>query len=88
MATLRCKEPFSADIKGVAHVISAGQLLDSRHPIVKGREHLFEPVEAFMERRTAQVEQATAEPGVKRSALRRNSPSVQTVAANPEPKAD
>jgi len=75
MATLRCKEPFSADIKGVPRVVPAGQLLDSDDPIVKGREHLFEPVESFMASRVVEVsesvETATAAPGEKRSVSRR-----------------
>lgn len=77
MATLRCKEPFSADIKGVPRVVPAGQLVDSSDPIVKGREHLFESVDAHMASRDtapdtmAAVETATAAPGEKRSAPRR-----------------
>ena len=73
MATLRCKEPFSADLNGVPRTIPAGALLDSDDPIVKGRERLFEPVDAYMVRRSqsAQVEQATAEPGERRSVSRR-----------------
>lgn len=71
MATLRCKEPFSCDVDGVPRTVPAGTLLDSDDPIVKGREKLFEPVDAFMERRAPRVEQATAEPGEKRSLSRR-----------------
>jgi hypothetical protein len=74
MATLRCKEPFAADIKGVPRVVPAGALVDSNDPVVKGREHLFEPVDAFMERRTADVEQATAAPGEKRSIAKKAAP--------------
>ena len=71
MATLRCKEPFAADIAGVPRVVAAGQLLDSNDPIIKGRDRFFEPVDVFMERRAPRVEQATAEPGEKRSLPRR-----------------
>jgi hypothetical protein len=77
MATLRCKEPFSADIKGVPRVVPAGQLVDSSDPIVKGREHLFESVDAHMASRDAApdtraaVETATSAPGEKRSVTRR-----------------
>jgi hypothetical protein len=68
MATLRCKEPFSADLGGVPRTIPAGALLDSTDPIVKGREHLFESVDVYMDRRApAAVEAATAAPGEKRS---------------------
>lgn len=63
MATLRCKDSFAAFVKGVPRVVSGGQLVDSSDPVVKGREKYFEAVDAFMERRRPQVEQATAEPG-------------------------
>lgn len=67
MATLRCREPFAADMDGVQRVVPAGTLLDSSDPIVKGRENLFEPVDTFMARQSPDVEQATAAPGEKRS---------------------
>lgn len=70
MATLRCKEPFSCDINGVPRTIAAGALVDSADPIVVGREALFESVDAFVSRQ-ARVEEATAEPGEKRSLTRR-----------------
>lgn len=65
MAILRCKEAFSIDIDGIPHVFAGGQLVDSSHAVVKGREHLFEPVDTYMSRST--VEQATAEPGQART---------------------
>jgi hypothetical protein len=43
-------------------VIKGGQLVDSSHPIVKGREHLFMPAEA-----SDPIEQATAGPGEMRA---------------------
>lgn len=71
MATLRAKEPFSFnDINGVPRNVSSGDLFDSADRNVKGREHLFETVEVDVDRRrkaTAGVEDATAEPGIKRS---------------------
>lgn len=67
MEILRCKEPFAADIDGVPRVITAGQLLDSSDPVIKGRERFFEAVDAHMARRSREVEQATAAPGEKRS---------------------
>lgn len=71
MATLRAKEPFSFnDINGVPRNVSAGDLFDSADRNVKGREHLFEAVEVDVDRRrkaTGGVEDATAEPGTKRS---------------------
>ena len=56
--------------------VHEGQLFDSKDPLVKGREHLFDPVEdsakkAATKRKSttrakAPVEQATAAPGEKR----------------------
>lgn len=65
MAILRCTEPFAAD--GV--IVTMGQLIDSGHPVVKGREHLFEPVETFVSRRSGS-ETATAAPGEARTVKR------------------
>lgn len=70
MATLRCKEPFAANVAGVPRVVSGGQLVDSADPIVKGREQFFEQVDDFMAKRSTEVEQATAAPGEKRSRSR------------------
>lgn len=71
MATLRAKEAFSFnDINGVPRAVSAGDLFDSADRNVKGREHLFEAVEIDIDRRrmaTGDIEDATAEPGAKRS---------------------
>jgi hypothetical protein len=69
MATLRVKEPFAVDVKGAPRVLTAGQLVDSTDPVVKGREHLFEAIEAYMVR--SSPEQATAAPGEKRSVAKR-----------------
>lgn len=71
MATLRAREPFSYnDINGVPRNVSAGDLFDSADRNVKGRELLFEAVEVDIDRRrkaAAGVEDATAEPGERRS---------------------
>lgn len=70
MATLRAREAFSYnDINGVPHNVAPGDLFDSADRNVKGREHLFETVEIAVDRRrkATGVEDATAEPGAKRS---------------------
>jgi hypothetical protein len=70
MATLRAREPFSFnDINGVPQIVAAGDLFDSADRNIKGREHLFEAVEVNVDRRrkATSVEDATAEPGAKRS---------------------
>ncbi len=72
MAVLRCIEPFAFSDKGVERVVRAGDLVDERDPLVKGRERWFETVDANVGRTTDRsVEQATAAPGEKRSAVRK-----------------
>lgn len=67
MAIKRCKSPFSVWKNGVPRVITGGQLIEDSDPVYKGHEHLFEDVETFVSDRAVPVEQATAEPGAKRS---------------------
>ena len=45
MALLRVKESHVQFVKGVPNVLTAGQLVDESSPLVKGRQHLFEPAE-------------------------------------------
>ena len=66
MAIKRVREPFVAVVGGVPRAYPAGQLIDDTDPVFKGRERLFEDVEAGVRR----VEQATAAPGEKRSVRR------------------
>jgi hypothetical protein len=87
MSTLRAKESFTAFVgKGdsvQALNVAAGELLDSGHAVVKGREKLFESVEDYVVdpgRKQTSVtrgkekpshvlmERATSEPGERRSA--------------------
>lgn len=65
--TKRCKAAFAANAGGVPRVLRPGTLVPDDDPVIKGREHLFEDVEAYMDRRAPQVEDATAEPGTRRS---------------------
>lgn len=86
MSTLRAKESFTAYVgkgdRAQALNVSAGDLLDSGHIAVKGREKLFESVEDYVadpgrktsvsrgdENKKSHVlmERATSEPGEKRS---------------------
>lgn len=69
MAVLRCTEAFAITEKnGVQRVLRPGDLVEDKDPCVKGREHLFEPVEANAHRATDRaVEQATAAPGETRT---------------------
>lgn len=71
MAVLRVREAFAFDEKsGVQRVLRPGDLVDSKDPAVKGRAHLFEPVETTVDRTTDRsVEQATAAPGERRGSV-------------------
>ena len=70
-ATLRARTSFSYDLKGVPVSVREGELRPANHPDVKGREEMFEPVEAVAERQQASMshsatERATAAPGERR----------------------
>lgn len=75
MGVYRARESFAYwDDRRVPHDVPAGTLIDSdKAPFFKGREHLFEEVEEFMDRAEKKsegmkpVESATAAPGEKRS---------------------
>ncbi len=73
---LRAREAFSyTDNRGIPRIVRPGDLVDDADPGVKGREHLFEPVEVAAARATAVVEQATAAPGEKRTVSARRKSS-------------
>lgn len=58
------RESFVCDLDGVPVTVSGGTTrVREGHPLLKGREHLFEPLTVHYE-----VEQATAAPGEKRGA--------------------
>jgi hypothetical protein len=70
----RARESFCYWTNGVPHDVPAGTLIDTSQTSVayKGREHLFEDVETYVEnsnqsRAYKPVEQTTAEPGEKRA---------------------
>jgi hypothetical protein len=77
---LRPREPFAYDDpRGVTRVFHPDHLVADDDPAVKGREHLFETADENVARRTpagieeaqrqpiATAEDATAEPGKRRS---------------------
>lgn len=70
MAIKRCKSSFAVQIGGAPRVVPAGALLDESDPVIKGREAYFEDVETYVSDRAPKVEQATAEPGERRSVTR------------------
>lgn len=73
MAVYRAKAGFCYDDKdGVPRIVAAGDLMSDSDPGFKGREELFDPVEAHVvaesaRRRGKSVEEATAEPNARRS---------------------
>ncbi len=74
MAVYRAKISFSYDDKdGVPRIVGQGDLMSDTDPGFKGRESLFDPVEAHVVAESARrhgktVEDASAEPGARRSA--------------------
>lgn len=65
---LRARESFSAPSPdGAGFLVRAGDVLPEDHPVIKGREHLFEPVAAAANRA---IERATAAPGERRTLAR------------------
>lgn len=77
MAVLCCTDAFAyTEPNGVQRVLRPGDLVDDHDPCVKGREVYFETVEANVHRATERakggpvegvIEQATKEPGEKRT---------------------
>jgi len=84
MAILRVTKAFG--VLSTGDVYAEGRLVDSSDPHVKGREDHFETVEAHVIARAA-VEQATAEPGARRTRTRAKKapakPAVEQATAEP-----
>jgi len=85
VAIKRCKSSFAASVRGVPRVMKTGALVNDDDPILKGREHLFEDAELHVQERASRVEQATAEPGRRRSLTRPTRKSA-ALKATPKPK--
>lgn len=87
MTIKRCKAAFAASVNGTPHMFKVGQLVDGDDPVIKGREGLFEDVETYVSDRSAsRVEQATADPGEKRSVGR--AAAKKAAAKRPETQPD
>ena len=86
MPIKRCVAAFAASVDGVPRMYTVGMLVDASDPVIKGREGLFEDVDTHMAdkaaRQAPRVEQATAEPGEKRSVAPR--PAAKKAAAKPQ----
>jgi hypothetical protein len=61
----RAKYAFGVMYEGEHITVPAGEVVRAGHPLLKGRDEHFEPVESFG-RFDVDVEQATAAPGEKR----------------------
>jgi hypothetical protein len=61
----RAKHAFGVMYEGEHITIPEGEIVRAGHPLLKGRDEHFEPVESFG-RFDVDVEQATAAPGEKR----------------------
>lgn len=78
----RCKSSFAASVRGVPRVMKVGSLVNDDDPVLKGREHLFEDVDTYVQERAARVEDASAAPGRRRGLTR----PVKKAAAKQEPR--
>jgi hypothetical protein len=59
----QARESFVTHLDGEQIAVSAGDLVRAGHPLLKGRDELFEPAEGYVR---FDVEQATASPGEQR----------------------
>jgi hypothetical protein len=41
---VRATQPFAVEVKGREVMVHDGDIYEANDPVVKGREHLFEPV--------------------------------------------
>ncbi len=85
---LRVTQAFSVLSDPNGHVYTPGELVDANHPHVKGREHMFETVEAHVSARAEGVEQATAAPGQKRTRTRAKKDETPAAPERPAPLPD
>lgn len=59
---LAAKEPFSVRFEGADHSFTKGEVVEAGHAILRGVEHLFEPVQAKPCYRVQPDDEAPAEP--------------------------
>jgi hypothetical protein len=72
----RANQGFATTLDGEQLFVQEGELVSAGHPLLEGREDLFEPAENFGRFDLANepaVEQATAAPGEKRAGRTRSS---------------
>jgi hypothetical protein len=73
----RANQGFATVFDGENVFVQKGELVSADHPLLKGREGLFDHVTSFGRFDTSEVEQATAAPGEKRG--RRATPQPEPV---------
>lgn len=72
---LVAKESFSTEINGTPRVVTKGETFREGHPVIEGREEMFESFKVDNE-----LETATAEPGKRRRGRGKSSAEVQKTA--------
>ena len=72
---------FATTFEGEPLFVQKGELVHKSHPLLKGREELFDPADRITR---FDVEQATAAPGEKRGRRKRVSETEVEPAAEPE----
>jgi len=78
----RANQGFATTFDDEPLFVQKGELVHKSHPLLKGREELFEPADELTR---FDVEQATSAPGEKRGRRRRVS---ETTSEEPEPEAE
>lgn len=70
----KANQGFATDVDGEPLFVQKGELVRDGHPLLKGREELFDHADRISRfDHKAEVEQATAAPGEKRGKPRRRS---------------
>jgi pyruvate/2-oxoglutarate dehydrogenase complex dihydrolipoamide acyltransferase (E2) component len=77
----RANQGFATVLDGENVFVKEGEFVPAGHPLLKGRDDLFEPATSFGRWDNDEVEQATAAPGEKRGR-----PKKKAAPKKPEPK--
>ena len=83
----RANQGFATTLDGEPLFVQKGELVRDGHPLLKGREDLFDPAENFgrFDVDAKDVEQATAAPGEKRGLRTKPDAKPKPAAAKPTP---
>lgn len=69
----RANQGFATILDGENLFVQKGELVHHSHPLLKGRDEMFDPADDFGRFDRPEVEQATAAPGERRSSRKRSS---------------